>query len=146
MSKAATTSKALTTAQIKLLWEAYAEWSKHLRTWLVAYGIGAPILFLSRKEVWEIVAASPKRRIITILFLGGVAAQVALATINKWSSWGYYSIEQWSASYAGAWWAPLARWLVSQFWMDVLIDLLTLGAFIAATVLTLNLFAPTAVH
>ena len=134
----------LTTEQIKLLWEAYADWSKHLRTWLVAYGIVAPILFLSRKEVWDVLAASADRRLITVLFLGGVASQVALATLNKWSSWGYYSAQQWPGSYANAWWAPLAKWLVNQFWIDVLIDLLTLTAFIAATVLTLNLFAPAA--
>ncbi len=127
--------------RIKLLWEAYAEWSKHLRTWLVAYGIGAPILFLSRKEVWDVLATSPNRRIITVLFLGGVASQVVLATVNKWSSWGYYSVEQSPSLYANAWWAPLAKWLVNQFWMDVVIDLVTLGAFIAATVLTLNLLA-----
>lgn len=132
----------LTTEQIKLLWEAYAEWSKHLRTWLVAYGIGAPILFLSRKEVWDVLAASPERRLITMLFLGGVALQVVLATVNKWSSWGYYSAEQWPATYAKAWWAPVAGWLVDQFWIDLLVDVLTLVAFIAATVLTLNLFAP----
>ena len=132
----------LTAEQTKLLWEAYAEWSKHLRTWLVAYGIGAPILFLSREEVWNVLSASPDRRIITVLFLGGVASQVFLATVNKWSSWGYYSVEQWPSSYANAWWAPLAKWLVNQFWLDVVVDLLTLGAFITATVLTLNLFAP----
>jgi len=132
----------LTTEQTKLLWDSYAEWSKHLRTWLVAYGIGAPILFLSRNEIWDVLAASPDRRLITKLFLGGVALQVALATVNKWSSWGYYSSVQWAETYGKAWWAPLAGWLVDQFWIDLLVDILTLAAFVTATVLTLNLFAP----
>jgi hypothetical protein len=132
----------LSTEQVKLLWDAYAEWSKHLRTWLVAYGIGAPILFLSRKEVWDVLAASPDRRLIAKLFLGGVALQVGVATLNKWSSWGYYSTQQWPAAYGGKWWAKPAEWLVDQFWVDLLADVLTLAAFITATFLTLNLFTP----
>jgi hypothetical protein len=132
----------LSAEQVKLLWGAYAEWSKHLRTWLVAYGIGAPILFISRKEVWDVLAASPDRRLITKLFLGGVGLQVFVATLNKWSSWGYYSAQQWPTIYGGKWWTKPAEWLVDQFWIDLLADVLTLTAFITATVLTLNLFAP----
>ena len=127
--------------QIKLLWDSYAEWSKHLRTWLVAYGIGAPVLFLNRKEIWDIVAASPRGRLIAFLFLGGVTLQIGLATLNKWSSWGYYTSWQWRKANKPRWY-PLTRWLVDQFWIDALVDLATLVAFLTATGLTLGLLIP----
>lgn len=40
------------------LYAVYEEHSKTLRTWLVAYGIGAPVLFITNDKVWKAIASS----------------------------------------------------------------------------------------
>jgi len=42
--------------QEKGLFEAYGSAATSLRTWLVAYGIGAPVFFLSKDNLWRALA------------------------------------------------------------------------------------------
>ena len=37
--------------EIEELYKAYEEHAKTLRTWLVAYGIGAPVVFLTNEQL-----------------------------------------------------------------------------------------------
>ena len=52
-------------------YHAYAEFAKTLRTWFIAYGIGAPALVLSNKDLWNTVKGSGNLIYIAALFLLG---------------------------------------------------------------------------
>lgn len=69
---------------------AYAELSKILRTWLVAYGIGAPILLTTNDRLAEKLTESGNAASIAFCFLAGVVAQVAIVSINKSIMWALY--------------------------------------------------------
>lgn len=68
----------------------YEEYAKTLRTWLVAYGVGAPVLFVTNKDVADKLAASHAASAIAELFLSGVALQIFLAIVNKTVMWANY--------------------------------------------------------
>ena len=126
----------------------YAEYSKTLRSWLVAYGIGAPVLLLLSKDAPAKVAQSEHIKLIVTLFLFGVALQIALALLNKWAAWNMYK---------GAYSEHLARrsdpacdnhhlsgsykfwgFINRQSWVDMLVDVGALLAFSAASWLVLT--------
>lgn len=68
----------------------YAEYSKTLRAWLVAYGVGGPALLLLSKDAPTKISASPNLSLIVTIFTAGVACQILLAFINKWIAWHLY--------------------------------------------------------
>jgi hypothetical protein len=68
----------------------YAEYSKTFRSWMVAYGIGGPILLLTSKDAPQSIAKSPHLQAIVTLFIVGVGIQIFLALINKWAAWHMY--------------------------------------------------------
>jgi len=74
--------------------DAYGEHAKVLRTWLVAYGIGAPVLLVTNDAVSKAIRASGEAKFIAGCFLIGVAFQVLLATLNKASMWALYYGEE----------------------------------------------------
>ncbi len=117
------------TSEAKDLFDNYAEYNRILRTWFVAYGIGGPVLFLMQDKVLAAIKASGSGRMIAGAFLTGVAAQVLVAIINKWSTWYVYrDAEEGSA---GA--HRIAHWFTDQFWIDMACDIVSLVAFAFAT-------------
>ena len=46
----------------------YEEYSKVLRTWFVAFGIGAPVLLLTNERIAEAIKASGEARGVVSLF------------------------------------------------------------------------------
>ncbi|MFW9439679.1 hypothetical protein ACE8C5_13860 [Xanthomonas euvesicatoria] len=118
----------------------YSEYAKTLRAWLVAYGIGAPVLFLTNSQLSAALKVSPHRDWIVDLFLLGVALQVILAFVNKWCAWhlyvGEYDLEfQSQRSYK--FWA----WLNERSWIDLSIDALSLVSFAVSTLLAVRVFS-----
>ena len=114
----------------------YAEYSKTLRAWLVAYGIGGPVLLLTNKDAPTKISESPHLSLIISLFVAGVALQIFLSFINKWAAWQMYKGacidgHQTTRTYR-AW-----DWINSQSWIDFLIDLGVLISFSVATWLVL---------
>ena len=126
----------------------YAEYSKTLRSWLVAYGIGGPVLFLLSKDAPTRIAASPQLTLIVTLFVLGVSLQIFLAVINKWAAWHMYrgayakhlaligdtecDRHHESRTYT-AW-----QWINKQSWIDFLVDVGTLACFSGATWIVLR--------
>jgi hypothetical protein len=119
------------------LYEAYADYSRTLRTWLVAYGVGGPVLLLSNEHVTKAIATSGAAGLITKLFLGGVAAQVTLAALNKAAMWGCYYGALWR-SFQDRRRYKACVWFSEQFWIDFTIDVVTMALFGGATLLTLR--------
>ena len=111
---------------------AYDGYSRTLRTWLVAYGIGAPVLLMTNDSLWRAIAESGDMTWIGALFLIGVALQVLLATLNKTAMWVLYYGEI-RSDFEEGWVCSFAAWLSRQFWIDILVDLLSMGLFAAAT-------------
>jgi hypothetical protein len=112
--------------------KAYSEYSKVLRTWFVAYGIGAPVLLLTNDTIAKVIKTSGGSKEIAAFFLAGVALQVSLAALNKMSMWGLYYGELQSA-FKQTRRYKACFWFSEQFWIDLAIDLVTLLFFIVAT-------------
>jgi hypothetical protein len=111
---------------------AYLEHARTLRTWLVAYGIGGPVLLLSQDSLWKRLAASGQLPCIATLFLLGVALQVLLAATNKNAMWAVYygTIEP---SYKQTLRYRFGEWLSSQYTIDFFVDLTAMVLFAVAT-------------
>lgn len=112
--------------------EAYGEHARILRSWLVAYGIGAPVLLMTNDAFAVAVQESKSAQLIAGFFLAGVALQVVLSAVNKASMWGLYYGEI-TPSFKKVVWYRVAHWLSERFWTDLLIDMVTMGVFVLAT-------------
>ena len=112
--------------------EAYAEHARILRTWLVAFGIGAPVLLVTNESVSKAIKSSGHGKLIASCFLLGVASQVVLAALNKASMWGLYYGEE-NQSFKTGCSYRLAYWFSESFWIDLLVDIATLALFGVAT-------------
>ncbi|MCP4536226.1 MAG: hypothetical protein GY832_03685, partial [Chloroflexi bacterium] len=117
----------------KITYEQYAAYSgyaKTLRTWLVAYGIGGPVLLVTQETLATRVMASGHARWIVCIFLAAVAIQVILALVNKWITWLQYGIASSSRR------QPRSRILtIEDLWPGVepVLDLVSVVAFGWAT-------------
>jgi hypothetical protein len=112
--------------------ECYAEFSKTLRTWFIAYGIGAPILFLSNKALWDTIKSSSNIGIISLFFLFGVSIQVLEALLNKISMWYLYQGEEKPQFKSKILYKVLYN-ISECYSLDILFDIITLGFFATAT-------------
>lgn len=120
----------------------YADYSRTLRAWLVAYGIGGPVLFLTNEKVTERVSASPYGDQIVAAFLIGVALQIGLALINKWGAWHMYAGAG-DKDYQSSWRYKFWGFVNAQSWIDFWLDVISLIAFVFATWRVLSIFLVT---
>jgi hypothetical protein len=111
---------------------AYEHHSSVLRTWLVAYGVGAPVLVLTNENVWSLLRHSGESRFIAACFLLGVILQVVIAALNKVLMWSSYYAEE-HADYADTVRYRLTAALRGQFWIDFLADMFAILLFATAT-------------
>ncbi len=116
-----------------------AEVSKTLRSWLVAYGIGLPVLVLTRPEVADAIRASQKSGLITFLFLSGVALQVFNAFYIKWLSW-FRSELLYDHENSKKKFYLLADKLHKFVWTDLIIDIWTLIAYSWGTYAVISIY------
>ena len=61
-----------------------------VRTWLIAYGIGALALLVANQEAFRLIIRSPCVRWIVGLFLVGVLLQVGYEIWFKCAYWGFF--------------------------------------------------------
>jgi hypothetical protein len=118
----------------------YLEYNRALRTWFVAFGVGGPATFLVEHGLAERLVAEHRLREVVVLFLSGAGAQVLGALINKVANWYVYSSviddeHGHSLKYR------IAEWFAAQFWIDVALDVVTIGVFGYAAWLLLTVFA-----
>ncbi len=114
--------------------DAYKHHSGVLRTWLVAYGIGGPVIALTNEHVWQTLKLSPFSTRIAWCFLIGVALQVCLTALNKYIMWASYYGEG-HPEYLLTRRYKFARFIRGFFIIDFFVDLLTMVLFGSATVL-----------
>ncbi len=110
----------------------YSDFAKIFRLWLVAYGIGVPVILLPRENViLELKAVADGRRII-FSFFAGVFIQVALAWLYKLSMWWSYMwetnrLQEDSGKY------KFIDWFTTAFWVEALADWFTIILYSYAT-------------
>ncbi|HAR46007.1 MAG: hypothetical protein A2X56_08245 [Nitrospirae bacterium GWC2_57_13] len=117
----------------------YFEYNRTLRAWFVAFGIGGPALFLVNEHVSARLVAAGRLYLVAALFVIGAAAQVIGALMNKISNWYvYYSCldDEFTSTRK----YRLAEWLIDQFWIDILLDVVTILAFGAAIWFMMTVF------
>jgi hypothetical protein len=112
--------------------EPYREFAKTLRTWLVAYGIGVPVLFASQDKLADKVAASGYGRQIIVLLLVGVAIQIASAFLYKTAMWYLYCGEL-TPEICGGKRYRFADWISMQYWLELLFDVSAVTLFVIGT-------------
>jgi hypothetical protein len=118
-------------------YQAYVDYSRTLRTWLVAYGVGGPALMLTNTRVGEALSQSGHARLVAALFLVGVVVQITLAAVNKTAMWICYFSDG-DEETNEEWWCRAAAWLSTQYWIDLVCDLVSLTAFAVATWVAFN--------
>jgi hypothetical protein len=119
------------------LYESYRDHASTLRTWLVAYGIGAPAVILSNEALWKRVEDAGIAKCVGLLFLLGVAIQVVLAAVNKAVMWIVYFGDD-NDAYKATKTYKVACAIAKAFWFDLLCDL---AAMVLFTYATYTLFA-----
>jgi hypothetical protein len=122
-------------ARAQRRFELYADYAKMLRLWLVAYGIGAPVLFLTRPDVAAKLFERGNATTIAIIFLVGVAAQVLNAAVNKWAAWYIYAGVA-DEEFQDTRRYKVSAWISGQFWIDLSLDLAAMVLFAWATIET----------
>jgi hypothetical protein len=120
-------------------YEGYASFAGVLRTWLIAYGIGGPVLLITNENVSKKISASGLSRDIALLFLSGVALQVIVAFLYKGAMWYLYMGEEVSERITDSRCYKISSWLSEAFWLEMLFDLGSIVLFAIATMRVLEL-------
>jgi hypothetical protein len=106
----------------------YHEYTKVLRTWFVAYGVGGAVLLLTDSKLRDMVSRNGWAKLLLISFFIGVFAQILIAYINKYMNWStYYGYVD--PTYKESREYKIARWLTNSIWIDKWIDRVTLYSF-----------------
>ena len=121
--------------------EAYGIHATTLRNWLVAYGIGAPVLFLTNETLAVRLAQSPNTSAVVGLFLWAIGLQVGMAALNKAIMWACYYRERNLAQCHNKLPFRFAYWLSEQFVIDLIMDLATLALLLWGTLKAFDLLA-----
>jgi hypothetical protein len=111
-------------------YEAYAEYSKNLRTWFVGFGIGGPVLILSNAGIYTAIKTNSHARTIFGAFALGIFLQILLAVVNKYTNWANYLTAQSGDTQSKL--RGFCYWLGAQIWIDLLVDALSALAFLTA--------------
>jgi len=110
----------------------YSHFSRTLRAWLVAYGIGGPVLLVSQDHLSGLVLNSGVGLYISTLFLGGVAIQIFAALLYKYSMGIIYASEL-DPDIEETTRFKVAEWLSDAFWLEFVFDIASISCFILAT-------------
>ncbi|MFP5350507.1 MAG: hypothetical protein ACLGHO_11770 [Gammaproteobacteria bacterium] len=118
---------------------AYLEYNKVLRTWFVGFGIGGPALLLVNNDIAKSLVEAGQLRDVVFLFLFGTTAQVLGALLNKIANW-YVYIGTVDPALKDSRRQRFADWLISQFWIDIVVDVMTILSFGYAAWLLMTVF------
>ncbi len=114
----------------------YTAFSRDLRVWLIAYGIGAPVLFVSNAAIYDKVLQHGDGKLIVILFLIGVSFQIFEASTSKWMSWIQYSCK---IDKKHKHLRPLADYWFNRIIPRFVVELLSIVSMVYATYLTFGI-------
>lgn len=115
-------------------YEPYIQYSRTLRAWLVAYGIGVPVLLASQNIIARAIIMAGTGEWITWIFLGGVAIQIIVTFLYKYSQ-EYLYHEETGADLEGTCRLTVAKWLSNAIWFEMVMDLISIALFVCGTFL-----------
>lgn len=121
---------------LRVRFEAYAALTRTLRTWLVGYGVGAPVIVASQENLAAAVRSSPWGGAMIFCFLGGVSLQLFDLLLQKIIAWLNYDdtfparpkrrLHRWG------------QWRLKSMVATFLPDFLTIILFVLGTILLLQ--------
>jgi hypothetical protein len=118
-------------------WQSYERFSTSVRNWLIAYGVGGPVLLVSQDSVAARVLASGQVAWIGGFFLAGVLLQVVKGIAYRTTSW--YGIESTQTPESHTTWQMrVSQWINGAVWLEVLCDVVTIALFAVATALAVR--------
>jgi hypothetical protein len=131
----------ITDSERKEFFDAYRDYAKDLRTWLLAFGIGAPAFFISDKflQLQSIAGKKDEIRWIASLFLLGVVLQIMLVLINKYANYYSYAASD-KPHVTPSRLSKAFQWVVDKFWIDLALDIAAIVVFSFATLKMYGLF------
>lgn len=119
--------------------ESYQSFAATMRAWLVAYGIGAPVLLATQGAFSFVLADRKAAEPLIYMYLIGVGIQILSALMFKASMW-YIFWGALNADFKSSWRYKVSDWLSEQLWFEILLDALTIGLFAWATGRVLVMF------
>ncbi len=140
-------SKRQKSSEAEEYFDIYWRYCSSLRNWFVAFGIGGCILFVSDKAKMFQDVSKPIKILIVGSFIAGVALQILLSLINKWTHWYVYHGKEEEEKRGKKDFQETRRYkfayrLSNFFGIDVFVDLFTIIAFaIATTLVFITLFS-----
>ncbi|HET7922995.1 MAG TPA: hypothetical protein VFM15_09600 [Gammaproteobacteria bacterium] len=112
--------------------EPYAHFSRTLRAWLVAYGVGVPVLLISQESIAQAIIRAGAGSLIAWLFLAGVAIQILAALLYKYSMAYLYGAEI-EPKLGATRRVRIAEWLSDVIWLEALFDIVSITLFVCGT-------------
>lgn len=131
--------KAIDSDKAKDYYATYAEYNRALRAWFVAFGVGGPVVFLVNEDLGTKLANEGVLQTVAIFFLVGAAAQILVALINKICIWCQYYGEA-NQAFKETCRYRAAQSVGKQFWIDVLLDVVSIVAFAVAILIVFAAF------
>jgi len=126
--------------------EAFDRYEKVLRTWFVAYGIGATILFMTQEKLRATLLCHHLRAWVVGLFLVGVLVQEIVSAFYEMCRWDLYYDEAQKNEGERDERCPclldISKWVERSHLIGVSIDSLTIGLFAAATIMAFRIVIP----
>ena len=119
--------------------KSYQEYNKALRTWFVAFGIGGPVLLLTRDSMLLKLSTKMLLKPVALLFILGAAVQIFIALINKIECWYCYYADV-NEEYSKTKFGRFMIWLDNQFWIDILCDIITIVSYLIAIILIFHVY------
>ena len=120
--------------------ESYQSFASNLRAWLIAYGIGAPVLFASQSAFSEMLKNKGAVTPVIYAFLIGMSIQIFAAFLYKASMW-YIMWGAMTPTFKTTCRYKFSDWVSEQLWLELLFDIASVSAFAWATVKVLLIYA-----
>lgn len=118
-------------------YEPYTYFARTLRGWLVAYGIGAPVVVASQKELTAQLVKTGWLEAVVLVFLSGVLVQILTAFLYKYALWILHLEEIKYKSKEGLVYR-LSHGFYLRIWPTAVFDLITVGLYIGPTYIVLS--------
>jgi hypothetical protein len=118
-------------------YEPYTYFARTLRGWLVAYGLGVPLLVASQAELTRKLVSTGVAKHVVLVFLTGVLIQILTAFLYKYAIWMLHlgetkSIPKSSRRY------QVSLSFYRLLWPTVLFDVSTIALFVWPTFIVLS--------
>lgn len=108
--------------------DAYGRFANTLRAWLVAYGVGGPVLVATNQHLASKLTSSGTLTTVAFYFIVGVGLQVVAALIFKSAMWYLYLGEEKPVLKATRRYR-IAFWASEAYWIEALLDAGTISYF-----------------